>query len=169
MKVMVILFVVGAWKKLETIRKNRDHQDCSTPECPSRSQQSWRPEKTCCYLDSNERLTRSIIIKLPALFGPVSWDCRVQSCCRSVLTSHPSLARPCVGVHKSTLLMSLSLLLQQWPTCPACLIWMVFEMGGRCPYSCFFVGYCLQDFCEIAVKLSFNTLSQRLWGASIQQ
>ena len=34
-----------------------------------------------------------------------------------VRAGHPAFARPCVGVHKSTSLMSSSLLLQQCPTC----------------------------------------------------
>ena len=46
--------------------------------------------------------------------------------------------------------MSSSLLLQQCPTCLVRLIWMVFVMGGRWPYSCCFVGCCLQDLFIIA-------------------
>ena len=48
-------------------------------------------------------------------------------------------------VHRSTSLMSSSLLLQQ---CPACLIRLIligFVMGGSWPYSCCLVGCCLQD------------------------
>ena len=41
-----------------------------------------------------------------------------HSCWMYVLAGCPAFARPCVGVHKSTSLMSSSLLLQQ---CPACL------------------------------------------------
>ena len=47
-----------------------------------------------------------------------------------------------VGVHRSTSLMSSSLLLQQ---CPACLVrrtCIVFVMGGKCPYSWSLVGCC---------------------------
>ena len=36
-----------------------------------------------------------------------------------VRAGRPAFARPCVGIHKSTYLMSSSLLLQQ---CPACLV-----------------------------------------------
>ena len=59
-----------------------------------------------------------------------------HSCWMYVRAGRPAFARPCVGVHKSTSLMSLSLLLQQ---CPACLVHLtltVFVIGGRCPYSC---------------------------------
>ena len=38
------------------------------------------------------------------------------------------------------------LLLQQCPACLVCLIWMVLEMEGRCPYSCCFMGCCFQDY-----------------------
>ena len=57
----------------------------------------------------------------------------------------PALAHPYVGVHRSTSLMSSSLLLQQ---CPACLVrrtCIVFVMGGKCPYSWSLVGCCCQD------------------------
>ena len=40
--------------------------------------------------------------------------------------------------------MSSSLLLQQCPACLVHLTWIVFVMGGRWPYSCCFVGCCLQ-------------------------
>ena len=46
--------------------------------------------------------------------------------------------------------MSSFLLLHQCPACLAHLIWMIFEMGGRCPYSCSFVGCCLQDLFNTA-------------------
>ena len=39
----------------------------------------------------------------------------------------------------------LVLLLQQCPACLVRLILIVFVMGGRCPYSCCFVGCCLQE------------------------
>ena len=88
----------------------------------------------------------------------------VQSCCRYVLAGHPTLARPCEGVHRTTSLMSSSLLLQQCLAGFLCLIWMVFEMGGRWAYSCCFVGCCLQDLfntaCSILMQLlsSFSTI-----------
>ena len=46
--------------------------------------------------------------------------------------------------------MGLPLILQQCPTCLAHLIWMVFEIGGRCPYRCCFVRCCLQDLFNTA-------------------
>ena len=42
-----------------------------------------------------------------------------HSCCMYVRTGRPAVAWPYVGVHRSTSLMSSSLLLQQ---CPACLV-----------------------------------------------
>ena len=42
-----------------------------------------------------------------------------HSCCMYVLAGRPAFSWPYVGVHKSTSLMSLSLILQQ---CPACLV-----------------------------------------------
>ena len=58
-----------------------------------------------------------------------------HSCCMYVRAGRPAFARPYVGVHRSTSLMSSSLLLQQCPVCLACLTCIVFVMGGKWPYS----------------------------------
>ena len=73
-----------------------------------------------------------------------------HSCCMYVLSGRPALARPYVGVHRSTSLRSSSLLLQQCPACLLRLTWIVFVMGGRWPYSWCFVGCCRQDLFNIA-------------------
>ena len=57
-----------------------------------------------------------------------------HSCCMYVPAGRPAFARPYVGVHRSTSLMSSSLLLQQCPACLVRLTWIVFMMGGRWPY-----------------------------------
>ena len=62
-----------------------------------------------------------------------------------VRAGRPAFARPCVGVHKITSLMSSSLLLQQCPACLARLTWIVFVIGGRWTYSWCLVGCCRQD------------------------
>ena len=63
-----------------------------------------------------------------------------HSCCMYVRASHPAFAWPYAGVHRSTSLMSLSLLLQQCPACLIHLTWIVFMMGGRWPYSWCLLG-----------------------------
>ena len=73
-----------------------------------------------------------------------------HSCCMYVRAGRPAFARSYVGVHRRTSLMSSSLLLQQCPACLVRLTWIVFVMGGRWPYSCCFVGCCLQDLFNIA-------------------
>ena len=76
-----------------------------------------------------------------------------HSCCMYVRAGRPTLAHPYVGVHRSTSLMSSSLLLQQ---CPACLVrrtCIVFVMGGKCPYSWSLVGCCRQDLFNTALKI----------------
>ena len=73
-----------------------------------------------------------------------------HSCWMYVRAGRPAFARPYVGVHESTSLMSSFLLLQQ---CPACLVhWtgIVFVIGGRWPYSWCLVGCCCQDLFKIA-------------------
>ena len=73
-----------------------------------------------------------------------------HSCWMYVRAGRPAFARPCVGVHKSTSLMSSSLLLQQCPACLVRLTWIVFVIGGRWPYSWCLVGCCRQDLLKIA-------------------
>ena len=73
-----------------------------------------------------------------------------QICCRLLLAGHPTLDCPCEGVHWSTSLISLSLLLQ---LCPSYLVrqtWIHFVMSGQWLYSCCFVGCCLQDLSNTA-------------------
>ena len=73
-----------------------------------------------------------------------------HSCWMYVRAGRPAFARPCVGVHRSTSLMSSSLLLQQCPACLVRLTWIVFVIGGRWPYSWCLVGCCRQDLFKIA-------------------
>ena len=80
------------------------------------------------------RATSRILTELPYVCS--SWS----SC----------FARPYVGVHRSTSLMSSSLLLQQCPACLVRLAWIVFVMGDRWPYSWCLVGCCRQDLFNIA-------------------
>ena len=67
-----------------------------------------------------------------------------QSCCMYVWSGRSAFAQPYVGVYRSTSLMSSSLLPQQCSACLVRLIWIVFVIGGRWPYSWCFVGCCLQ-------------------------
>ena len=84
-----------------------------------------------------------------------------QSCCMYVRAGRPTFARPYVGAHRSTSLMSSSLLLQQCPVGLLRLTWIVSVVGGRWPYSWRFVGvfppglvqYCSQHSIVIAVYL----------------
>ena len=73
-----------------------------------------------------------------------------HSCGMYVRAGHPAFAQPYVGFHRSTLLMSSSLLLQQCPACLVHLTLIVFVMGGRWPYSWYLVGCCRQDLFNIA-------------------
>ena len=73
-----------------------------------------------------------------------------HSCCMCVRAGCPAFAWPYVGVHRSTSLMSSSLLLQQCPACLVRLTCIVFVTGGRWPYSWCLVGCCCQDLFNIA-------------------
>ena len=81
-----------------------------------------------------------------------------HSCCMYVRAGRPAFAWPYAGVHKSTSLMSSSLLLQQCPACLVRLTCIAFVMGGNWPYSWCrgvltpgLVQYCSQYSCVIAV------------------
>ena len=76
-----------------------------------------------------------------------------QSCSMSVRAGCRAFARPCDGVHRSTSLMSSSLLLQQCPASLVRLTCIVSRMGGMWPYSCCFVGCCLHDLFNIALNI----------------
>ena len=65
----------------------------------------------------------------------------------------PDFSRPWEGVYRSTSLMSSSLILQQCPACLVCLTLIVFVMGGRWPYSCYFLECCLQNLFNIACSI----------------
>ena len=82
-----------------------------------------------------------------------------HSCWMYVRAGRPAFARPCVGVHKSTSLMSSFLLLQQCPACLVRLTWIVFVIGGRWPYSWCLVGCCRQDLFKIARSILVFLLS----------
>ena len=86
-----------------------------------------------------------------------------HSYCMYVQAGRPAFARPYVGFHRSTSLMSSSLLLKLCPACFVRLTWIVFVMGGRLPYSWCFAGCCRQDLFNIALKchLSLNIVCVR--------
>ena len=94
-----------------------------------------------------------------------------HSCCMYVRTGRPAFARPYVGVHRSTSLMSSSPLLQQCPACLVRLTWIVFVMGGRWPYSWCLVGCCRQDLVNIVrsilVQLPSSFFSSRLVSVQV--
>ena len=73
-----------------------------------------------------------------------------RSCCMYVRAGRPAFAWPYAGVHRSTSLMSSSLLLQQCLACLFRLTWIVFVMGDRWPYSWCLVECCRQDLFNIA-------------------
>ena len=54
-----------------------------------------------------------------------------HSCCMYVRAGRPAFSRQFVEVHRSTSLMSSSLLLQQCPACLVCLTWIVFCDGRQ--------------------------------------
>ena len=78
-----------------------------------------------------------------------------------VRAGRPAFAQPYVGVHRSTSLMSSSLLLQQCPACLVRLTCIVFVMGGRWPYSWCLVGCCCQEI-KVFSLLIFNDFLQNM-------
>ena len=96
----------------------------------------------------------------------VGLPCYILYQYRAVVDGCLTLTRLCEGVHRSTSLTRSPLFLQQYPACFAPLIWTVFEISGRCPYSCCSVECCLQDLFNTAhrirVQLPLSFLSIRL-------
>ena len=82
-----------------------------------------------------------------------------HSCWMYVRAGRPAFARPCVGIHKSTSLMSSSLLLQQCPACLVRLTWIVFRDRGQVAVQLVSCGVllpglvqdCTQHSCVIAI------------------
>ena len=68
-----------------------------------------------------------------------------HSCCMYVRAGRPAFAQPYVWVHRSTSLMSSSLLLQQCPASLVRLTWIVYVIRGRWPNSWCLVGCCRHD------------------------
>ena len=115
----------------------------------------------CVYDDDNHhhhvtlsaRISRTLSLAtpyyrslLPACpLGHIPYGYRV-AVCRFELIVLPLL----VHVKGSTGINHSSLLLLQCPACLVRLIFIVFVMGGRWPYSCCFAGCCLQDLFNIA-------------------
>ena len=93
---------------------------------------------------------------------PVSSHC----CCMYVRAGRPAFALQYMGVHRSTSLMSSSLLLLQCPACLVRLTWIVLLVGGRWLYSRCFVGCFLKDLFKTArsilVLLPSSFFSSRL-------
>ena len=73
-----------------------------------------------------------------------------HSCCMYVRAARPAFAWPYAGFHRSTSLMSSSLLLQQCPACLVRLTCIVFVTGGWWPYTWCLEGCCRQDLFNIA-------------------
>ena len=71
-----------------------------------------------------------------------------HSCWMYVRAGRPAFERPCVGIHKSTSLMSSSLLLQQ---CPACL---VLQFTSQSITTLIYIRSSLQNFYALAKKKS---------------
>ena len=88
-----------------------------------------------------------------------------------VRAGRPAFARPYAGVHRSTSLMSSSLLLQQCPAYLVCLTWIVFVMGSRWPYSWGLMGCCRQGLFNIArsilVQLPSSFFSSHLVSVQV--
>ena len=87
-----------------------------------------------------------------------------HSCCMYVRAGRPAFAWPYAGIHRSTSLMSLSLLLQQCPACLVRLTCIVFVMGGSWPYSWCLVGCCRQYLFNIARSILVYCYMDTLLG-----
>ena len=97
--------------------------------------------------------------------GYIPYPISSHSFCMYVRAGRPAFARLYVGVHRSTSLISSSLLLQQCPVCLVRLTWIVFMMGSRWPYSRCFVVCCRQDL----LRHDSSSPGPVGWGCRIHQ
>ena len=90
----------------------------------------------------------------PLLIGPLDGTQYLLGLIYVSLAGWPTLARPCVGVHKVRLPMSYSFHLRQGTGDLVCITSMVFEMGGKWLHSCCFFGLLLSGFVQDNTSLS---------------
>ena len=83
----------------------------------------------------------SIRLYHPSLLGgPLnSIQCQCRTDAYKFLSSWQTMVRPCIGAHEKISLMRSSLHLKQ---CLLRFSWIVCEMGGKLPYSSFFLRSC---------------------------
>ena len=120
----------------------------------ARGQCQWRRSSSSCRTASTDfpnslslSLSRTICLYHPLLLaGLLDY---ILCLYRAVVAGRPILALPYEEVHWRTSLLSSSLLLQQ---CPTFLVrfWMIFAIGGRRPYICWFVECCFPYLFNIA-------------------
>ena len=112
-------------------------------------------------IDSLDTLSPSSPYQLSLITGPLDFiHCLYRpNVCEEMYIGRPTLVCPCVGVPRKTLFMSSSFLLQLYPTDLVYFTQMVYEMGNKWPYSCCFVGCCLQNFFKTAhsILMQFST------------
>ena len=66
----------------------------------------------------------------------------------NIVPHHLTLVCLWVGIHWRMSLIGLSLLLQQCLACLIHLTWVIYEIRGKCPYSCFFWGGAAPRICS---------------------
>ena len=88
-----------------------------------------------------------------------------QSCSMYVRAGRPTFARPHVGVHRSTSLMSSSFLLKQ---CPACQVRLEFELSVL-NYTTFniFLLYCQNHYNSTYIYISSSSCRASLMSSSL--
>ena len=114
-----------------------------------------RISSSCCATSTDILDPLSPLLPIVHCFWQVfrATSCILTELLYVIRAGRPTFAWPCVGVHRRTSLMSLSLLLQQCPACLVRLTWIVIVMGGRWLYSWCLVGFCLQDLFNIACSI----------------
>ena len=142
--VSILLYGCTTWTLTKRLEKKLDGN--YTRMLRAILNKSWRQHPTKQQLYGHHSSLSFIALGRSSGQHPVS----SHSCWMYIRAGRPAFARPFVGVHKSTSLMSSSLLLQQCPACLVRLTWIVFVIGGRWPYNWCLVGCCRQDLFKIA-------------------
>ena len=107
------------------------------------------------YIYMSDTLSPHVLILIASGWSSLLHPVSSHTYCMYVRAGRLAFA----GVHRSTSLMSSSLLFRQCSACLVCLTWIVFVMGGRWPYSGCLVGCCHQDLFNISRNILVQLLS----------
>ena len=114
---------------------------------------------TICYRSKYIHTTKNEKLQLYIII--IMMSCRQHGYPWPSLATSPYHSSPYVGVHRSTSLMSSSLLLQHCPACLVRLTCIVFLMGGKWPYINSIYKWAKQNVCIYVKDINYIMVHNR--------